>query len=158
MGATVAEVADAVRALAFHCSSSALVLAMHSIDVANLVRHGSTDSLRDLLREIASAQLLCANGNSEIGLGGDVGRSLCAIESSGEGFTLTKEALAISYGEYADLIFACARRSPDSEPTDQVQAIFRRGSQLEPLPTGTRSDCGEPAVAAFASWPRSTRT
>jgi acyl-CoA dehydrogenase len=133
MGATVAEVADAVRALAFHCSSSALVLAMHSIDVANLVRHGSTDSLRDLLREIASAQLLCANGNSEIGLGGDVGRSLCAIESSGEGFTLTKEALAISYGEYADLIFACARRSPDSEPTDQVQAIFRRGSQLEPL-------------------------
>lgn len=133
MGATVAEVADAVRTIAFHCSASALALAMHSIDVANLVRYGSTDSLRDLLREIASNQLLCANGNSEVGLGGDVGRSLCAIESSDGRSTLTKEALAISFGEHADLIFACARRSPDSEGTDQVQAICRGSFQLEPL-------------------------
>ncbi len=133
MGVTVAQMSDAVRTIASHCSASALVLAMHSIDVANLVRHGSTDSLRDLLREIASAQLLCANANSEVGLGGDVGRSLCAVESADGRCTLTKEALAISYGEYADLIFACARRSPDSEGTDQVQVIFRRGTQLEPL-------------------------
>jgi acyl-CoA dehydrogenase len=133
MGVTVAEMSGAVRTIAARCSASALVLAMHTIDVANLVRHGSSDSLRDLLREIASAQLLCANANSEVGLGGDVGRSLCAVESSDGRRTLTKEALAISYGEYADLIFACARRSPDSEGTDQVQVIFRRGTQLEPL-------------------------
>jgi acyl-CoA dehydrogenase len=133
LGLSVGVVADGVRVLASECSASALVLAMHSIDVANLVRFGSTDGLRGLLREIASEQLLCANGNSEVGLGGDVGRSLCAVESSGEGVWLRKEALAISYGEYADLIFACARRAPDCEGTDQVQVVFRRGSQLEPL-------------------------
>lgn len=144
-GATVAEVSDAVRTVASSCAASALVLAMHSIDVANLARHGSTDALRDLLREISARQLLCANANSEVGLGGDVGRSLCAIESSGGRLTLTKEALAISYGEYADLLFACTRRSPDSEGTDQVQAIFHGGSQLEPLSewdaTGLRGTC-----------------
>jgi acyl-CoA dehydrogenase len=145
MGATVPDVADAVRRMASQCAASALVLAMHSIDLANLVRLGSTDRLQDLLREIAGAQLLCANANSEIGLGGDVERSQCAIEVAGDGrLTLTKEALAISYGEYADVIFACARRSPDSEPTDQVQAICR-DAQLEPLSdwdaTGLRGTC-----------------
>jgi acyl-CoA dehydrogenase len=132
MGATVADIADVVRLVAADCAASALVLAMHSIDVANLVRHASNDALRDLLREITTSQLLCANANSEVGLGGDVGRSICAITSVDGRLTLTKDALAISYGEYADLIFACARRSPASEPTDQVQAIFRR-PQLEPL-------------------------
>jgi acyl-CoA dehydrogenase len=132
MGATVADVSDAVRAIALNCSASALLLAMHSIDVANLVRLASTDALRDLVREIAAVQLLCANANSEVGLGGDVGRSNCAIERTDGRLTLTKDALAISFGEYADLIFSCARRSPDSEATDQVQVICRR-PRLEPL-------------------------
>jgi acyl-CoA dehydrogenase len=125
-GASLAEVAGAVRALAAHCTASALVLAMHSIEVSNLVRHGSTDPLRELLAEIASKQLLIANANSEVGIGGDVGRSKCAIEQTADGLKLEKEALAISYGEYADAIVATARRTPDSEATDQVQAICRR--------------------------------
>lgn len=145
-GATVAEVARAVRAIAFHCAASALVLAMHSIEVANLVRNGSTEPLRDLLRAVAADQLLFANANSEVGIGGDVGRSLCAIERSDDGLTLTKEALAISYGEHADVIVATARRSPESEETDQVQVICRRPwSMLEPLSAwdaiGLRGTC-----------------
>lgn len=126
MGVTVAEVADAVRTTASQCAASALLLAMHSIDVANLVRLGTTAPLLDLQREIATAQLLCANANSEVGLGGDVARSKCAVESEGGRLTLTKEALAISFGENADLIFTCARKSPESEESDQVQAICRR--------------------------------
>jgi acyl-CoA dehydrogenase len=144
MGATVPEVAEAVRKIAFRCTATALVLAMHSIDVANLVRVGSTDRMQDLLREIGEAQLLSANANSEVGLGGDVGRSNCAIEVDHGRSTLTKDALAISYGEYADIIFACARRSPESESTDQVLAICR-SPQLEPLSewdaTGLRGTC-----------------
>jgi acyl-CoA dehydrogenase len=144
MGATVPDVADAVCRMAFHCAASALVLAMHSSDVANLVRLGATDALQDLQREIAEAQLLCANANSEIGLGGNVERSICAVEPDGDGAKLTKEALAISFGEYADLIFACARRSPESEETDQVQVICR-APHLEPLSdwnaTGLRGTC-----------------
>jgi acyl-CoA dehydrogenase len=125
-GATLAEIAGAVRALAFHCVASALVLAMHSIEVSNLARHGSSEPLQELLREIASEQLLIANANSEVGIGGDVGRSKCAVETTDDGLRLEKQALAISYGEYADAIVATARRSPDSEETDQVQVICRK--------------------------------
>lgn len=132
MGATVGEVADAVRTTAFHCAASALLLAMHSIDVANLVRLGSSGALLDLQREIVTDQLLCANANSEVGLGGDMARSRCAVESDNGRLTLVKEALAISFGEEADLIFACARRSPESEESDRVQVICRH-PQLEPL-------------------------
>ena len=145
-GATLAEVAGAVRAIAFHCASSALVLAMHSIEVANMVRHATTDPLRALLREIASEQLLFANANSEVGVGGDVGRSLCAVESNGGGLRLEKHALAISYGEHADAVVATARPTPESAETDQVQIIFRRAAvTLEPTSTwdaiGLRGTC-----------------
>ena len=99
---------------------------MHSVEVAILARHGTTESLRGLLREIASEQLLIANANSEVGTGGDVGRSVCAVTPNPDGGpTLTKEALAISYGAHADLIVATARRSPEGEATDQVLAVCR---------------------------------
>jgi acyl-CoA dehydrogenase len=125
-GASLAEVAGAVRALASHCVASALVLAMHSIEVSNLTRHGSSDPMQEFLAEIVSKQLLIANANSEVGIGGDVGRSICAVEPTDEGLALEKQALAISYGEYADAIVATARRGPDSEETDQVQVVCRR--------------------------------
>lgn len=131
-GARPSEIAGAVRAVAAHCCSSALVLAMHSMEISNLARHGSTEPLRELQREVVREQLLFANANSEVGAGGDVSRSICALEDAGGALTLTKEALAISYGEYADIVVATARRTPDSDPGDQVQVILR-APQLEPL-------------------------
>jgi acyl-CoA dehydrogenase len=145
-GAAVADVVGAVRALAAHCASTALVLAMHTIEVSNLVRHGKSDAFHDLLREVSSEQLLLANANSEVGVGGDVGRSLCALEANGHGLLLHKEALAISYGEYADAVVATARRNPDAEETDQVQVVCRKSAlTLEPTSTwdamGLRGTC-----------------
>lgn len=130
-GVSPSEMAAAVRVLAQHCCSSALVLAMHSMEISNLARHGNTEALRELQREIVSEQLLVANANSEVGTGGDVSRSVCALERADGRLTLTKEAIAISYGEYADLITATARRTPESEPGDQAQVILRR-PRLEP--------------------------
>lgn len=130
-GVSPSEMAAAVRVLAQHCCSSALVLAMHSMEISNLARHGTTDALRELQREIVSEQLLVANANSEVGTGGDVSRSVCALERADGRVTITKEAIAISYGEYADLITATARRTPESEPGDQAQVILRR-PPLEP--------------------------
>jgi acyl-CoA dehydrogenase len=130
-GARPSEIAAAVRAIAAHCCSSALVLAMHSMEISNLSRHGTTEPLRELQREVLADQLLFANANSEVGAGGDVGRSICALERVDGRVTLTKEALAISYGEYADMVVATARRTIDSEPGDQVQVIMRR-PELEP--------------------------
>jgi acyl-CoA dehydrogenase len=133
-GASLVELVGAVRALASHCASSALVLAMHSIEAMNLARHGSTPTLADLQRAIAADQLLIANANSEVGIGGDVGRSVCGVDTTTSPWRLTKQCLAISYGEYADLVFATARRDEAAAETDQVFAVLRRGSlELSPI-------------------------
>jgi acyl-CoA dehydrogenase len=133
-GANAAEMACAIRALAFHCASSALVLAMHTIEAFNLGRHGTTSTLRDFTREVAKNQLLLANANSEVGVGGDVARSICALNNVQQPWTVEKDALAISYGEYADAIMLTMRSSPDAAETDQIYVVVRREAfTLEPL-------------------------
>lgn len=143
-GATLAETAQTVRKLARHCSATALVYAMHNIEVWNLVREGTTEPLRQLVQTLCDEQLLFANANSEIGLGGEAGRSRCALEGPADAPTLRKEVLAISYGAHADVIVATARRAPDAPETDQIQAVCRDFS-LEPLSewdaTGLRGTC-----------------
>ena len=127
-GASVLELVGAIRALAAHCASSALVLAMHSIEAFNLARHGSTPALQALARDISADAILLANANSEVGVGGDVGRSLCALDRTTDPWTLDKQALAISYGENADAVLTTARRDADAPETDQVFIICRRGT------------------------------
>jgi acyl-CoA dehydrogenase len=132
-GADVPTVAEAIRVIAAQCASSALVFAMHNIDVGNLVRHGSSAPLRELLRRIAADQLLMANANSEVGIGGDTGRSICALERDGRRWRLEKQALAISYGASADLIATKARPDASAQETDQVYIVCRRQqTTLEP--------------------------
>lgn len=132
-GASLLELVGAVRALAAHCASSALVLAMHSIEAFNLARHGSSPALTKLLRDISADGLLIANANSEVGVGGDVGRSICALDRTSDPWTVDKQALAISYGDSADVIVTTARRDGDAPESDQVFIVCRRGSYtLEP--------------------------
>ncbi|MDA8298201.1 MAG: acyl-CoA/acyl-ACP dehydrogenase [Actinomycetota bacterium] len=126
LGFSVREMAGALRALAAHCPSSALVLAMHSVEVDTLLRHGKTPGLRALLEEIAVTQLLIGNASSEVGLGGAAGRSLCALEQREGGLFLDKHVLAISYGDHADAVVATCRRAPESAETDQVLVVRRR--------------------------------
>lgn len=146
LGAGLGAVAAAVRALALNCSATALVLAMHSIEVVALERFGTTPALRAFLSDLAADQLVVANANSEIGIGSEPGRSKCALVHAGGRWTLEKEALAISYGEHADAIVATARREPDSPETDQVAVLARREDvELTPLSTwdtiGLRGTC-----------------
>jgi acyl-CoA dehydrogenase len=124
--ASLLELVGSVRALAAHCASSALVLAMHSIEAYNLARHGTTPPLQALQRDVAADGLLIANANSEVGIGGDVSRSRCAVDRSTTPWSLEKQCLAISYGEHADLIFTTARSDVDAPETDQVFCILRR--------------------------------
>ena len=127
-GATLAEVSESIRALAAHCASSALVLAMHQIEVAYLIHHGSTSALQSLLRRVAAGEVLMANANSEVGLGGDVSRSICALEHTDGRVHLEKDVLALSYAEYADAITVNCRRSPDAAEGDQVMLVAGPGS------------------------------
>ncbi|HEY5454047.1 MAG TPA: acyl-CoA dehydrogenase family protein [Acidothermaceae bacterium] len=148
-GASVQEMSGAISAIAEHCASSALVLAMHQIQIACLAGHG-TDAARDLLLpRVVAGELLIANANSEVGLGGERRSSGCALEPSEIGFRLDKQASTVSYGEYADAIMATARRAEDSAPHDQVMAICVR-PDMELVSTGSwdtlglRGTCSRP--------------
>jgi len=127
-GASLAEVSESIRAIAAHCASSALVLAMHQIEVAYLIHHGATEPLQELLRQVAAGSVLMANANSEVGLGGDVSRSFCALEHRDGRVHLEKDVLALSYAEYADAITVNARRDPEAAENDQVMLICGPGS------------------------------
>ncbi len=121
-GASVGQVAEAVIALARHCASTAMVFAMHQIQVACLIRHGGFERY---LKEVVAGQLLLASATSEEGCGGDLRSSSCAVEHEGGRFRLEKRALVISYGAHADGVLATARRGPECQPGDQVLVLCR---------------------------------
>jgi acyl-CoA dehydrogenase len=128
-GASIGEVQQATTELARHCASTGMIFAMHQIQVACIVRHGRSETLRAFAREVASKQLLLASATTEKGIGGDVRSSSCAVETvTVDGhvrFRLAKDAPVISYGVYADAVLATARRTPESTPNDQVIVICR---------------------------------
>ena len=127
-GASISAVATATRALAAHCAATALVFAMHQIEIWYLLDHGDTDGLRGLLRSVVTDGVLIANGNSEVGIGGDVGRSICAVELADGRFHLEKDMLAMSYGAHADAVLTNARLASDAGETDQVMVACRPGT------------------------------
>jgi acyl-CoA dehydrogenase len=135
MGASLSEMVDAVAAVSSQCASSGMVYAMHLIQVACMVRHGHTPFFRAYLRdEVADRQALLASATTEVGTGGDVRTSGCAVIEEHESFKLEKQAPVISYGEYADAVLATARRAPDSPPSDQVLVLCRPPAlELEPF-------------------------
>ncbi len=124
-GATITEVAEITKILGEHCSSTALIFAMHQMQVACIVRHGHNETLRDFLVELSECQYLLASATTELGVGGDIRTSLCAVQRSGRRFVLEKTAPVISYGAHADAIMVTARRSPDSAAGDQVLVLCR---------------------------------
>jgi acyl-CoA dehydrogenase len=131
-GVNIGEVAEVVGVLARHCASTAMVYAMHQMQVACLVRHGRSEFLRDYQKAIVDRQLLLASATTEIGVGGDIRTSKCAVERHDGRFTLEKKAPVISYGESADGVLATARRTPESPGSDQVLVLCREpGLSLE---------------------------
>ena len=129
-GCSISDTAAVVERLGLSCASSAMIFAMHQIQVASLVRHGRSPALQALLSEIAHEQLLLASATTEIGIGGDVRSSSCAVEVAEGRFRLEKNAPVISYGSYADVILATARRTADSPASDQVLVACRKADTL----------------------------
>lgn len=128
-GATLFDLASICHALGQHCASTAMVYAMHQIQVACLVHHGlESPWQRAFLAELAQKQLLLASATSEAGIGGNVRTSSCAVrrDPDGKRFTLEKNATVVSYGEASDAILITARAGPDSPPGDQVLVVAKK--------------------------------
>jgi acyl-CoA dehydrogenase len=127
-GSSMRDLSALCSALALGCGSSAMVLAMHYVQVACIARHGlESPFFRDYLRELAERQHLLASLTSENGTFGETRTSICALERSDGRFRLEKDATTGSYCEHADGILVTCRRAPDAPGTDQVLVLVRRG-------------------------------
>ena len=126
-GATLADTVSVCRSLGQACGSSALIYAMHQIQVACLVA-GASDSRwqRAFLERVAHEQLLLASVTSEVGIGGNIRSSLCAPDYGRDRITLTKRSSAISYGEHADALLVTARRDRDAAASDQILIVAEK--------------------------------
>jgi acyl-CoA dehydrogenase len=124
-GAGIAEIADVCYILGQACSSAALIYAMHQIKVACIVRHTRDNpALNQILRRIATEQLLMASSTTEGQAGGNVRSSEAAVEHEGELVTLERKATVISYAVEADGIVTTARRASDAAANDQVLLVL----------------------------------
>jgi acyl-CoA dehydrogenase len=160
-GASLEAVAAACFELGRRCGASGMVFAMHQIQVACMVDHRGDGApwFDDYLREVVDEQRLIASITSEVGTGGDMGKSVAAVsEPDADGnATFEKQAPTVSYGPHADAFLTTVRRSPDAEPGDQVAVLTRREQmEMEPQgtwdPLGMRGTCS-PGFVARASFP-----
>lgn len=127
LGLGMIELSQMCEALAQHCASTGMVFAMHQIQVACLVRHSNGVAFFErYLKDLAAKQYLIASVTSEVGIGGEMRTSICAVEKSGERFKLDKDASTISYGEHADDLLVTARRAPDATPNDQALILVSK--------------------------------
>jgi len=129
-GASVADAVDICYMLGTACGSSAMIFAMHQIQVVILLRHARESAWhQQLLRRLCDEQLLLASSTTENQMGGAVRSSACAVEreAGGSRFSLVKNATVMSYGAEADGVLVTARRAPDSAQSDQVLVAFVKG-------------------------------
>jgi acyl-CoA dehydrogenase len=147
MGLNVIDTARIGEVLGGYCGSTAMVFAMHQIQVACIVHHAlGSENFRAIAREIVERQLVLASATTELGIGGDVRTSSCALNVEGDRYRIEKKAPVISYAEHSDAILVTARRSAEAGPNDQVHIFVRReNAQLTPLSTwdtlGFRGTC-----------------
>jgi acyl-CoA dehydrogenase len=125
-GASVSELFTMCEALGERCASAAMVFAMHQIQVACVVRHGTSDFFRSYARRIADEQRLIASVTSEAGVGGSVRTSISPIEREGGRCKLRKDGTVVSYGEAADDLLITVRRAPDAPMSDQAMVLVGR--------------------------------
>jgi acyl-CoA dehydrogenase len=169
-GVSLPAVAEACLELGRRCGAAAMVFAMHQIQVVTIARHADRDSWHaEYLSRLVDEQRLIASATSEVGTGGDMGRSVAAVEQLEDdrcGFE--KQAPTVSYGEFADDLFTTLRRGPDAEPGDQVIVLtHREQATLEQMgtwdPFGMRGTCSpgfriravfEPAQILATPFPR----
>jgi acyl-CoA dehydrogenase len=122
------ELAALCSTLAQACGSSAMVLAMHYIQVACIARHGPQSAFfRRYLQDLVRDQYVLASMTSENGTFGETRTSICAVERKDGRFKLDKDATTGSYCEHADGILATCRRAPDAPGSDQVLVLVRKG-------------------------------
>jgi len=127
MGLTITQLSKICEVLGQYCASTAMIYAMHQIQVGCIVHHAlGSEFFRNYVKDLVTHQYLLASATTELGIGGDVRSSICAPVVTGDEFVLEKQATVISYGETADAILVTCRKSPDAARSDQIQVLVSR--------------------------------
>jgi acyl-CoA dehydrogenase len=155
-GGSIAQAASLCHALGQSCGSSAMIYAMHQIQVACLVAHGTESAWhRTLMHRLCDEQLLLGSVTSEVGTGGNIHASICAVEENDGRAQLEKAATTISYGACADALLITARRNPQAAASDQAMVVAMRNdytlvktSDWDAM--GMRGTCSEGFTLRFA--------
>jgi acyl-CoA dehydrogenase len=154
-GVSFDAIASACFELGRRCGASAMVFAMHQIQVVTLARHlDGAPFFEDHVRAVAAEQRLIASVTSEVGTGGNMGISVAAVTPGADGTsTFEKQAPTVSYGAQADDLLTTLRRSPDAEPGDQVLVLTRRDQHTVDVqgtwdPLGMRGTCSPGGVVS----------
>ena len=130
-GVDMVELAAICEVLAQRCASTAMIYAMHLIQVACITRHRrESPFFAAYLRELVEQQSLLASVTSEVGVGGEMRSSVTSVVPQGASFSVDKDATTISYGEQADGLVLTARSSPDAPRNDQVLVVLRRADYV----------------------------
>ncbi|MFN0264045.1 acyl-CoA dehydrogenase family protein [Tepidamorphus sp. 3E244] len=126
-GASIHDAMDMCFALGRACSATAMIVAMHHVKVACIVRHGRGNAwMEAMMRRIRDEQLLMGSSTTEGRNGGNVRNSAAAAEVVDGRFTLDRDASVISYGAQCDGIVTTARRATDAQSSDQVLLVVTK--------------------------------
>jgi acyl-CoA dehydrogenase len=144
-GVSLRAIAEACFTLGRRCGATAMVFAMHQIQVATIVRHlDGSAYFEDYLRRLVAEQRLIASATSEVGTGGDMSKSVAALQPV-DGIdgrrSFEKQAPTVSYGGHADDLLTTLRAHPDAQPGEQV-AVLHATSETTMEPTGTWDPLG----------------
>jgi acyl-CoA dehydrogenase len=127
-GASIGLQARVCETLGRHCASTAMIYAMHLIQVACIARHrAGSPFFGRYLAELVEKQTLIASVTSEATVGGELRTSVAGVERNGARIALTKNATTISYGAHADALLLTARRTPEAPASDQVLVLLQKG-------------------------------
>lgn len=147
LGCDLGTLVELAAILARGCGSTAMVWAMHQLQLACVARHGSA-ALDSALADIVRDGRLIASVTSERGVGGNIRASVAAVT---EGCHLAKQATTVSYGRQAGAFLVTARRDGDAAADDQVAVLTDRATtRLEQVggwnPMGMRGTASPPMV------------
>jgi acyl-CoA dehydrogenase len=145
-GAGIDDLADTTFELSRHCSATGMIFAMHQIQVASIVRHmADSHWFRSYLKRVVREQRLIASATSEVGVGGDMRKSIAAVtpvaNSADNLVQFEKKASTISYGAHADDLLTTLRCSPTGDSGDQV-LVLTHFADTEAAPSGTWDTLG----------------
>lgn len=159
-GFNARQLSEIAMRLGTMCGSTAMIWAMHQIQVACMADSASRQpQLANYLRQAAQEQHLIASVTSEEGVGGNLRSSKAAALPTPGGITISKRSPTVSYAEAADSFLVTARRNGTAAPGDQVLVLVEaHQAQLQVTggwdTLGMRGTCSAPhaLTATVPSW------